>query len=157
MNKVILIGRMTRDIEVRYTQSNIPVGQFSLAIDNGKDDQGNDRPADFINCVIWETQAENMKKYTGKGWLICVEGRIKNDNYEDKDGNKKYRTYVLASRVIYLKEPNKAPLPTEPDYIKNQNSAENSAENTAASSQNTVDPYEQFGEEFQLTGDELPF
>ena len=157
MNKVILIGRMTRDIEVRYTQSNTPVGQFSIAIDNGKDDQGNDRPADFINCVIWETQAENMKKYTGKGWLICVEGRIKNDNYEDKDGNKKYRTYVLVSRVIFLKEPNKAPLPTEPDYVKNQNSAQNSAEASANSLQTTADPYEAFGEEFQLTEDELPF
>ena len=157
MNKVILIGRMTRDIEVRYTQSNTPVGQFSIAIDNGKDDQWNDRPADFINCVIWETQAENMKKYTGKGWLICVEGRIKNDNYEDKDGNKKYRTYVLVSRVMFLKEPNKAPLPTEPDYLKNQNSAEKSPENTAASLQNTVDPYEEFGKEFDLSEDELPF
>lgn len=155
MNKVILIGRMTRDIEVRYTQSNTPVGQFSIAIDNGKDDQGNDRPADFINCVIWETQAENMKKYTGKGWLICVEGRIKNDNYEDKDGNKKYRTYVLASRVIYLKEPNKAPLPTEPDYIKNQ--TEGSTVTTVAVSQSPVDPYEEFGQEFELSADQLPF
>lgn len=155
MNKVILIGRMTRDIEVRYTQSNTPVGQFSIAIDNGKDDQGNDRPADFINCVIWETQAENMKKYTGKGWLICVEGRIKNDNYEDAQGNKKYRTYVLASRVIYLKEPNKAPLPTEPDYIKKQ--TEGSTVTTAAVSQSPVDPYEEFGQEFELSADQLPF
>ena len=157
MNKVFLIGRMTKDIEVRYTQSNIPVGQFSIAVDNGKDDQGKDRPADFINCVIWEKQAENMKKYTCKGYLICVEGRIKNDNYEDEQGNKKYRTYVLVSRVIFLKEPNKAPLPTEPDYIKNQNSTENSAENTTVSSQNAVDPYEEFGNEMPLSPDDLPF
>lgn len=157
MNKVILIGNLTRDIEVRYTQSNIPVGQFTVAINNGKDEQGNSRPADFINCVIWEKQAENMKKYTQKGSMIAVEGKIKNDNYEDEQGNKKYRTYVLASRVEFLKEPNKAPLPTEPDYVKNQNSAQNSAEASANSLQTTADPYEAFGEEFQLTEDELPF
>lgn len=157
MNEVFLIGRMTKDIEVRYTQSNVAVGQFSIAIDNGKDDKGNDRPADFINCVIWEKQAENMEKYTGKGWLIGVKGRIKNDNYEDEQGNKKYRTYVLVSRVIFLKEPNKAPLPTEPNYIKNQNSAENSAKNTVENPQNTVDPYEEFGNEMPLSPDDLPF
>lgn len=151
MNKVILIGNLTRDIEVRYTQSNTPVGQFTVAINNGKDEQGNSRPADFINCVIWEKQAENMKKYTQKGSMISVEGRIKNDNYEDEQGNKKYRTYVLVSRVIFLKEPNKAPLPTEPDYIKNQSSAGSSANSLQAS----ADPYEEFGQEFDES--QLPF
>lgn len=153
MNKVILIGNLTRDIEVRYTQSNIPVGQFTVAINNGKDEQGNRRPADFINCVIWEKQAENMKKYTQKGSMVAVEGRIKNDNYEDEQGNKKYRTYVLVSRVIFLKDPNKAPLPTEPDYVKNQSSAENFAN----SLQTSADPYEAFGQEFELSEDQLPF
>lgn len=155
MNKVILIGNLTRDIELRYTQSNVPVGQFTVAINNGKDEQGNSRPADFINCVIWEKQAENMKKYTQKGSMVAVEGRIKNDNYEDEQGNKKYRTYVLVSRVIFLKEPNKAPLPTEPDYVKNQSSAETSAENSANSLQTSADPYEEFGQEFDES--QLPF
>lgn len=155
MNEVILIGRMTRDIEVRYTQSNVAVGQFRIAVDNGKDNQGNDRPAEFINCTIWEKQAENMQKYTGKGHLIFVKGKIKNDNYEDKQGNKIYRTYVLVSKVIFLKAPNKAPLPTEPDYL--QSSAETIANSLQSPAGTTTDPYEEFGQEFVLDETELPF
>ena len=150
MNEVTLIGNLTRDIDVRYTQSNKAVGQFCLAINNGKDAQGNDKPADFINCVIWENQAENMQKYTKKGSTVAVKGRIRNDNYEDESGNKKYRTYVLVSRVMFLKSPNGTPLPSEPDYL-------NSAENTAGSAENSADPFASFDEEIALSDDDLPF
>lgn len=147
MNDVTLFGNLTRDIELRYTQSNKAVGQFTVAINNGKDKEGNDRPADFINCVVWETPAENMKKYTHKGSKVAVKGSIKNDNYEDEQGNKKYRTYVLASRVVFLDSINSSkPLPTEPDYLKEKETA----------SQET-DPYKQFGEEVTLNSDDLPF
>lgn len=148
MNDVTLIGNLTRDIEVRYTQTNKAVGQFTIAINNGKDKDGNDRAADFINCVVWENQAEKMKKYTHKGSKVAVKGSIKNDNYEDEQGNKKYRTYVLASRVMFLDSSNNSkPLPTEPDYLKEQDSAEKVAD----------DPYKDFGEEFTLDESMLPF
>jgi len=147
MNDVTLIGNLTRDIEVRYTQTNKAVGQFTVAINNGKNKDGEDRPADFINCVIWETQAENMQKYTHKGSKVAVKGSIKNDNYEDEQGNKKYRTYVLASRVMFLDSNNNSkPLPTEPDYLKEQES-----------SKQDEDPYQAFGNEFTLSPDDLPF
>lgn len=148
MNDVTLIGNLTRDIEVRYTQTNKAVGQFTVAINNGKDKDGNDRSADFINCVVWENQAENMKKYTHKGSKVAVKGSIKNDNYEDEQGNKKYKTYVLTSRVIFLDSSNSSkPLPTGQDYSKEQDSSEKVA----------VDPYKAFGEEFELSSDDLPF
>lgn len=152
MNEVILYGNLTRDIEVRYTQTNKAVGQFTVAINNGKDKDGNNRPADFINCVIWETQAENMQKYTHKGSKVLVKGSIKNDNYEDEQGNKKYRTYVLASRVVFGDSQNSGqPLPTEPDYLKEK---ENTQQTTVPEEN---DPYKQFGEEITLNSDDLPF
>ena len=118
MNKSFLIGRLTKDAELRYTQSNIPCATFDLAINNGKDDEGNDRKADFIRCVLWEKQAENMAKYTHKGSQIAIEGSIKTDSYEDEQGNKKYRTYVLARRVMFLDtKRSEEPLPQEPDYV----------------------------------------
>lgn len=118
LNKVILIGRLTKDVELRYTQTQIPCATFDLAISNGKDEQGNDRKADFIRCVLWEKQAENMSKYTHKGSQIAIEGSIKTDSYDDGQGSKKYRTYVLAKRVMFLdSKRTEEPLPQEPSYL----------------------------------------
>lgn len=118
LNKVILIGRLTKDVELRYTQSQTACATFDLAISNGKDEQGNDRKADFIRCVIWEKQAENMTKYTHKGSQVAIEGSIKTDSYNDEQGNKKYRTYVLAKRVMFLdSKRTEEPLPEEPAYL----------------------------------------
>lgn len=118
MNKVFLIGRLTKDVELRYTQSQTACATFDLAISNGKDEQGNDRKADFIRCVIWEKQAENMTKYTHKGSQVAIEGSIKTDSYNDEQGNKKYRTYVLAKRVMFLdSKRTEEPLPEEPSYF----------------------------------------
>ena len=97
MNKVILMGRMTRDLELKYTQSGKAVGQFSLAIDkyvNGE------KSADFINCVAWEKTAETISKYCGKGRQILVEGRVQSRSYE-KDGQKRYITEVVVSHMEF--------------------------------------------------------
>lgn len=121
MNKAILIGRLTRDPELRYTKSNIACATFKLAINNGKDNEGKKRQADFINCVIWEQSAENMAKYTKKGSQIALEGSIKNEKWQDEYGNNRYRTYVLARRIIFLdNQKSKMPIQTEPDYLNKQ-------------------------------------
>lgn len=148
MNDVTLIGNLTREIEVRYTQTKKAVGQFTVAINNGKNKDGKELDADFINCVIWETQAENMQKYTKKGSKVAVKGSIKNDNYEDEQGNKKYRTYVLCSRVIFLDKKSEKPLPTEP---------ENFGSSPDSQSESISDPYAEFGNEVVLNEDDLPF
>lgn len=139
MNKVFLIGRLTKDVELRYTQSQTACATFDLAISNGKDEQGNDRKADFIRCVIWEKQAENMTKYTHKGSQVAIEGSIKTDSYNDEQGNKKYRTYVLAKRVMFLdSKKTEEPLPQEPAYL-------NKKEDT--------DPFQQMTQ----TNDDIPW
>lgn len=151
MNKAILIGRLTKDVELRYTQSNIACATFDLAINNGKDKDGNDRQADFIRCVLWEKQAENMAKYTHKGSQVAVDGSIKHDSYEDEQGNKKYRTYVLARTVQYLdSKRTEEPLPQEPDYITNNQK------------EKELDPFETMGKITendlpQVSYDDLPF
>ena len=98
MNKVVLIGRITRDPELRYTSSNIPSVRFTLAVNRPFQNQNGEREADFINIVAWRNQAENIKKYVSKGSLVAVEGRIQTGSYE-KDGQKVYTVDVVADNV----------------------------------------------------------
>lgn len=102
MNKVILIGNITKDIELRQSNSGKFVVEFSVAINNGKDQQGNELPADFINCTAWNKTAEILDKYTNKGSKISVEGAIKTQTWVDQQGNNRYKTYVLVDRVELL-------------------------------------------------------
>ena len=102
MNSVSLIGRLTRDPEVRYGQSSqTAVARFSIAIDRGRDRDGNDRGADFPNIVCFGKTAELVEKYLGKGRLVGITGRLQTGSYE-KDGRKVYTTEVLADRVEFL-------------------------------------------------------
>ena len=96
MNQVILIGRLTKDPELRETSNGKPVASFTLAVD--KFGEG----ADFINCVVWNKQAENLAKYQKKGGQIGISGRLQTRDYEDEKGNKKYITEVVADSIEYL-------------------------------------------------------
>ena len=102
MNSVSLIGRLTKDPDVRYgAASQTAVARFSIAIDRGKDKNGEDRGADFPNIVCFGRTAELCEKYLGKGRLVGIQGRIQTGSYE-KDGRKVYTTEVLADRVEFL-------------------------------------------------------
>lgn len=102
MNRATIIGRITKDIELRYTPNGVAFTSIHLAINNGKDKEGNDRPADFVSVRVWDKMAENLEKYQGKGSKILVEGPIKNDSYTADDGTVKYVTYVRATRIMLL-------------------------------------------------------
>lgn len=102
MNKVCLTGRITKDVELRQTQSGISNVSFSLAVDRGyKDPQGN-RLADFINCVAWRQQAEFLANYVKKGYMLAVEGQIQTRNYQNNQGQTIYVTEVICDRVENL-------------------------------------------------------
>jgi len=102
MNSVSLVGRLTRDPDVRYgAASQTAVARFSIAIDRGKDRNGEDRGADFPNIVCFGKTAELVERYLGKGRLVAITGRIHTDSYE-KDGRKVYTTEVYADRVEFL-------------------------------------------------------
>ena len=118
INSVILVGRLTKDPELRYTPNGVACCQFNLAVSNGKSKDGEERPASFPNIVVWDKQAENLAKYQKKGSQIAVEGSIKTDSYDDNNGNKKYRTYVLGKRIMFLDNKKiEEPLPQEPDHL----------------------------------------
>lgn len=113
MNKVILIGNITKDIELRQSNSGKFVVEFSVAINNGKDQQGNELPADFINCIAWNKTAEILDKYTNKGSKISVEGAMKTKTWTDQQGNNRYKTYVLVDRVELLSRPQQQQNPAQ--------------------------------------------
>lgn len=101
MNRVALIGRLTKNPELRYTPNGIATVTITVAVDRLPDKDGN-KKTDFINVVVWNKQAENVNKYMIKGGLIAIEGRIQTRTYDDKNGQKRYITEVLSERVQFL-------------------------------------------------------
>ncbi|HBD72782.1 MAG TPA: single-stranded DNA-binding protein [Streptococcus sp.] len=102
INNVVLVGRMTRDAELRYTPSNQAVATFTLAVNRNFKNQNGEREADFINCVIWRQQAENLANWAKKGTLVGVTGRIQTRNYENQQGQRVYVTEVVADSFQIL-------------------------------------------------------
>jgi len=102
-NLVMLIGRLTKDIELRYTQSGKACANFTIAV-NRPYSSKEKKEADFINIVVWDKQAENVKKYVSKGSLVGVEGKLQTRTYEASDGKKKVITEVLANNIQFLEK-----------------------------------------------------
>ncbi len=108
INRTVLVGRLTRDPELRYTNSNIAVVKFTLAVNRTFAGPTGEREADFIQCVVWRKQAENLARFVKKGSLVGVEGRIQTGSYEDKDGIRKYTTEVVCDSVQFLEPKNQS-------------------------------------------------
>ncbi|PRT73593.1 single-stranded DNA-binding protein [Streptococcus anginosus] len=102
INNVVLVGRMTRDAELRMTQSNTAVASFTLAVNRPFKNQNGEREADFINCVIWRQQAENLANWCKKGALVGITGNIQTRNYENQQGQRVYVTEVVADNFQLL-------------------------------------------------------
>ncbi len=107
MNKVILIGRLTRNPELRYTGSNTPVATFSLAVNRSFTNKNGEREADFINCVVWRKLAETVKNYLFQGSQVAVEGRIQTRKYQNDKSENKYITEILVENVEFLESKSK--------------------------------------------------
>ncbi len=101
LNSVILMGRLTADPELRTTSSNLSVLSFSIAVDRNYQTQGQERQADFINCVAWRQNAEFISKYFRKGQMIAVQGSLQTRSYEDKNGNKRTAYDVVVDRASF--------------------------------------------------------
>ncbi|HEL1995826.1 TPA: single-stranded DNA-binding protein [Streptococcus suis] len=105
INNVVLVGRLTRDVELRYTPSNQAVATFTLAVNrNFKNQSTGEREADFINCVMWRQQAENLANWTKKGHLIAITGRIQTRSYDNQQGQRVYVTEVVAESFQVLEK-----------------------------------------------------
>lgn len=104
LNKVILIGRLTKDPEVRYTNANTPVASFTLAVNRNFKNKDGNYDADFINIVAWRKLAELCSSSLHKGSLIAITGRIQTSSFEGKDGTRRYTTDVLADEIAFLEK-----------------------------------------------------
>lgn len=158
MNKAILIGRLTRDPELRTTPTGRNVCQFSIAVNRTYTNASGERGADFINCVVWDKQAENLARYQKKGNQIAVDGRIQTRNYDDNSGKKVYVTEVLVNSVSFLDAKGgssnagnsfDASLPEPPmEEVQPERVETVSVEK---------DPFEAFGDSIEISDNDLPF
>lgn len=158
MNRVVLVGRLTADPQLKYTPNGVPVATFTLAVNRSFTNQQGEREADFINVVVWRKPAENTANFLKKGSLAGVDGRVQTRNYEGQDGKRVYVTEILAESVQFL----------EP---KSQNTGGNSQgntnnTNTSGNKQNSSqgnytrvddDPFANDGKTIDISDDDLPF
>jgi len=159
MNKVLLVGRLTRDPELRTTPGGMAVTRFTIAVSQNFTNRNGERGADFINCSAWGRQADNISKYCRKGTLVSAEGRIRTGSYDAQDGTKRYTTEVVCETVNFLSTRNAgstdAPrndfMPETNDIMAMNNSM------PMESVDLTEDPFKSFGEEITLSSDDLPF
>ena len=105
LNQVVLMGRLTRDVEIRYSQgSDIAIGRFTLAVERDYKKEGEERAADFINCLAFGKTAEFIERYFGKGSMIAITGRIQTGSYTNQEGQKVYTTDVIVDKVSFTGE-----------------------------------------------------
>lgn len=107
INRVVLVGRLTKDPELRYTPNGVAVATFTLAVNRTFASQSGEKEADFINCVVWRKAAENTANYLRKGNLTGVEGRIQTRNYDNQEGKRVYITEVVVDSVQFLEPKSK--------------------------------------------------
>lgn len=155
INNVVVTGRLTRAVDLRYTSNGTAFASFTLAVDRPFKNQNNEKETDFINCVMWRKPAENLANYTNKGSLIGVEGRIQTRNYDNGQGQRVYVTEVLAERFTFLesvKTANNDVYDNGRANIQGMNKNQNSSGNFANS-----DPFTSNGDVFSVNDDDLPF
>ena len=150
MNKVFLVGRLTRDPELRYTSSNLATMRCAIAVDRQYVREGEERGADFINIVAFANRAETMSKYLTKGSQIAIDGRIQTGSYDGADGKKVYTTDVVVENFQFLdskgnRNTDTSEAPTENDFSNEETTNDSS------------DPFADFGAKIEVSDSELPF
>ncbi|WP_088104774.1 single-stranded DNA-binding protein [Halalkalibacter urbisdiaboli] len=142
LNRVVLVGRLTRDPELKYTPNGVAVANFTLAVNRTFSNGNGEREADFINCVIWRKPAENVANYLRKGSLAGVDGRIQTRSYDNNEGKRVFITEGVADSVQFL----------EP-----RNSQGNNENSSQGQQSNYNDPFANDGKPIDISDDDLPF
>ncbi|MCC5894853.1 MAG: single-stranded DNA-binding protein [Alkalibacterium sp.] len=158
INNVTLVGRLTKDPELRFTGSGIAVGSFTVAVERPFSNAQGERETDFINCVVWRKPAENLANFTRKGSLIGLTGRIQTRNYDGNDGKKIYVTEVVAENIQYL-EPKKANEERSDSSEGNQSQSKSNSSQGAKNEyqKQDEDPFEKNDGSIDISDDDLPF
>lgn len=153
INRVVLVGRLTRDPELRYTTNGAAVASFTLAVNRQFTNSQGEREADFIDCVIWRKAAENFVNFTKKGSLVGIDGRIQTRNYENKQGQRVYVTEVVVDNFSLLESRNANSSDGTND---NSNKAPNYNQ-SKNSNTNVSDPFADNSKPMDISDDSLPF
>ncbi len=155
MNKVILIGRLVKDPELRRTNTDIPVVQFTLAVNRNFAGKGQERQADFISCVAWRNLAENLARFMKKGSQIAVEGQLQVRNFEDAGGVRRYVTEVICDNIHFLESKNSRSNDSFSGYSDiNQYDIPEAKQKENVSEE---DPFKDIQSAFGVSNDDLPF
>ena len=152
MNKVILTGRLTKDPDQRMSQNNLEISRFSLAAHGDFYSKNGEQNVEFINCVAFGKTANTINRYCKKGSMIAVQGRLRNNTYDAQDGTKRYSTDVVVEQFEFLGSKNNSD-----GGMDNQNDYQNNSNNDIETTDISVDPYRDFGDEITLNSDDLPF
>lgn len=162
INSIALTGRLTRDVDLRYTQSGTAVGTFTLAVDRQYKRDG-EPTADFISCVIWRKSAENFTNFTHKGSLVGVEGHIQTRSYDNNQGQRVYVTEVVVESFALLESKNAqtAPDATNQPHTGPQRTGGNTYQPqpkpAQAVTQASNDPFASNGKQLDISDPDLPF
>ncbi|MGX7351995.1 single-stranded DNA-binding protein [Enterococcus canis] len=171
INNVVLVGRLTKDPDLRYTASGAAVATFTLAVNRNFTNQSGNREADFINCVMWRKPAETLANYARKGTLLGVTGRIQTRNYENQQGQRVYVTEVIAENFQLLESRSASEQRQQTDGFAGGNNNFGGSTNNSSSSFNPsstpkndmpnfdrdVDPFGGAGSSIDISDDDLPF
>lgn len=160
INRVVLVGRLTKDLDLRYTGNGTAVASFTIAVNRQFTNQKGEREADFINCVIWRKPAENMAKYTKKGSLVGLEGRIQTRSYDDKEGKRVYVTEVVVDSFSLLDSKQANSGTSNDSYTNTQQQNQSSTTSnygTNSNYQKQSDPFEKSSQPMDIDEDDLPF
>ncbi|EAG8201884.1 single-stranded DNA-binding protein [Listeria monocytogenes] len=158
MNRVVLVGRLTKDPELRYTPAGVAVATFTLAVNRTFTNQNGEREADFIQCVVWRKPAENVANFLKKGSMAGVDGRIQTRNYEDNDGKRVFVTEVVAESAQFLEPRNHAEGATSNNYQSEANySNNNKTSSYRADTSQKSDSFANEGKPIDISDDDLPF
>jgi single-strand DNA-binding protein len=153
MNRVVLVGRLTKDPDLRYTPNGVPTASFTLAVNRNFTNAQGEKEVDFINCVVWRKPAENCANFLKKGSLAGVDGRIQTRNYEGQDGKRVYVTEVLAESVQFL---DSKPRNEEGNTNTRGNSERPKNEGNSGFTRVDDDPFAGNGQ-IDISSDDLPF
>jgi single-strand DNA-binding protein len=171
INRVVLVGRLTRDPELRYTPNGVAVANFTIAVNRPFSNQQGERDADFISIVVWRRQAENAANYVGKGSLVGIDGRLQTRSYDNNEGKRVFITEVVADSVQFLEPkgqrganpPSSGPNAYQPSGAGSQNDFQPSGGGPRRGQSNPFndpfgdDPFANDGKPIDISDDDLPF
>ncbi|MGR3741111.1 single-stranded DNA-binding protein [Companilactobacillus sp. DQM5] len=163
INRVVLVGRLTRDPDLRYTANGAAVASFTIAVNRQFTNQQGEREADFINCVIWRKAAENFANFTKKGSLVGIDGRLQSRSYENQQGQRVYVTEVVVDNFSLLES--KSATENRPSSApNNNNNSYNNVSNNGNENNNNdnafdakADPFADNSQPIDISDDDLPF